>query len=137
VVLAWPWLVNAQRPPELLGGDGSGDGGSADRSSGRRSGMGHLAVRYALFGQVLADRPGSALDALREAASLAQGRWWALFGSLLAVAVCNLAGAAMLGLGLLISFPVGLLATASLFRGLQQQTAPGRARSQVTSLSAS
>jgi hypothetical protein len=86
----------------------------------------HIAVRYSLFGHVLASRQASALDALREAGSLAQGRWWALCRCLLAVAALNLAGAAILGLGLFISLPVGLLATASLFRALQRQAGTGQ-----------
>jgi len=79
----------------------------------------YLAVRYALFGHVLATKKVSPLDALRHAGSLSQGHWWALFGFFLEVTALNLAGAALLGLGLLISFPVALLATSSLFRALQ------------------
>jgi hypothetical protein len=84
----------------------------------------YLAVRYAFFGHVLATKQASeasALGALRDAGSLSQGRWWALFGFLLVVAALNIAGAAALGLGLLISFPVALLATSSLFRTLQHR----------------
>ncbi len=86
-----------------------------------------LAVRYAFFGHVLAARPASALDALREAASLSQGRWWALLRLLLAVTALNLGGAALLGLGLLVSFPVALLATSSLFVSLRPPAATARA----------
>src|SRR5687768_12047674 len=79
----------------------------------------YVAVRYGLFGQVFASRRLSALDALREAASLSRDRWWDLFRFFLVVVVLNIAGAAVLGVGLLITFPVTLLATASLFRSLQ------------------
>lgn len=85
----------------------------------------YLAVRYAFFGHVLAGRPASALDALREAASLSRGRWWTLFRLLLAVAALNLAGAALLGLGLLVSFPVALLATSNLFLSFQPSQCDG------------
>ena len=81
----------------------------------------YLAVRYALFGQVLAAEQTSALDGLRAAGSLSQGRWWMLFRFLLVVAALNLAGAALLGLGLLVTFPVTLLATSSLYRTLAGQ----------------
>ena len=90
----------------------------------------YLAVRYALFGQVLGARRASALEALRDAGLLSHGRWWTVFGFLVTVAALNIAGAALLGLGLLISFPVALLATSSLFRTLQRQSAllsPGAA----------
>ena len=45
---------------------------------------------------------------------------------LLAALALNLAGAALLGLGLLISFPVSLLAVASFYRALQDPTVPAR-----------
>lgn len=82
----------------------------------------YLAVRYAFFGHVLATRQhSSAIDALREAGLLSQGRWWMFFRFFLVVAALNLAGAALLALGLLISFPVTLLATSSLYRTLAGQ----------------
>ena len=40
---------------------------------------------------------------------------------MLLVLALNLAGAALLGLGLLVSYPVTLLATASFFRTLQRR----------------
>jgi uncharacterized membrane protein len=80
----------------------------------------YLAGRYALFGQALAARPLSALGALREAAALSAGRRSRVCGFWLAALVLNLAGAALLGLGLLVTFPVTLLATASLYRSLQR-----------------
>lgn len=81
----------------------------------------YLAVRYALFGQVLAAENVSGLDAWRAAGSLSQGRWWMLFRFLLVVAALNLAGAALLGVGLLVTFPVTVLATSSLYRTLAGQ----------------
>src|SRR5258708_23816489 len=87
----------------------------------------YLAVRYAFFGNVLAARPASALDALREAAALSRDRWWMVFRLLLWVAALNLAGAALLGLGLLVSLPVALIATSSLFLSLQPREATTRA----------
>jgi uncharacterized membrane protein len=84
----------------------------------------YLGVRYVLFGQVLASKQASALQALREAGSISQGQRGPLFGLLLAAAALNIVGAAMLGLGLAISFPVALLAISSFFRALQQRSAP-------------
>lgn len=80
----------------------------------------YVAVRYALFGQVLATTSTTAPQALRNAAALSDGRWWALFPLLLMAMLLNLAGMAFLGLGLLITFPVSLLATSDLYRSLQQ-----------------
>lgn len=88
----------------------------------------YVAVRYALFGQVLATRPASALEALRDAAALSHGRWWTICGTMLIALLLNLAGLALLGLGLIVTFPVTLLATSSLYLSLQRsiQTPSGR-----------
>jgi uncharacterized membrane protein len=80
----------------------------------------YVAVKYALFGQVLATTSTTAPQALRDAAVLSDGRWWTLFPLLLMALLLNLAGMAFLGLGLLITFPVSLLATSDLYRSLQQ-----------------
>jgi uncharacterized membrane protein len=82
----------------------------------------YLAIRYALFGQVLATRSTSALEALRDAAALSRGRWWTVFTVMLMALLLNLAGAAFLGVGLLITFPLSLLATSNLYRSLQRST---------------
>jgi uncharacterized membrane protein len=82
----------------------------------------YFAVRYALFGQVLATRSTSAFGALRDAAALSNGHWWILFTLLLIAFVLNLAGAAVLGLGLLIAFPISILAMSDLFRSLLRPT---------------
>src|SRR5713101_106380 len=80
----------------------------------------YVAVRYALFGQVLATKPASALEALRDAAALSHGRWWTICGTVLMAFLLNLAGAALLGVGLVITFPVSLLAISSLYLSLQR-----------------
>jgi hypothetical protein len=79
----------------------------------------YVAVRYALFGQVFATKQTSTLGALRDAGSLSRGQWWAMCRVLVAALALNLAGAALLGLGLVISFPISLLVASSLFRTLQ------------------
>lgn len=84
----------------------------------------YLAVRYALFGQVLAGTRESVHGGLHRAGELSQGHWWQVCSFLLVVAALNLAGAAMLGIGLLISFPVSMLAAASLYRTLDHGTIP-------------
>jgi hypothetical protein len=80
----------------------------------------YIAVRYALFGYVIASRPVSGLEALRQAAKVSEGKRWRLLGLLLIALGLNLAGAALLGVGLMISFPVSLLAAANFFRDLQK-----------------
>jgi uncharacterized membrane protein len=57
---------------------------------------------------------------LRDAAALSRGRWWTVCVVMLMALLLNLAGAAFLGLGLLITFPVSLLAKSDLYRSLQR-----------------
>lgn len=82
----------------------------------------YLAIRYCLFAQVITDTSASALAALRKAAELAHGNW-APLGALFFIAfLLNIAGTALLGIGLIISFPVSLLAIAGFYRFLQPAT---------------
>jgi hypothetical protein len=78
----------------------------------------YFAVRYSFFGYVIGSKRVSALKALREAGDMTQGRWWRVCGFLLSLLALNLVGAAMLGLGLLVSFPLSLLAATSFSRSL-------------------
>jgi uncharacterized membrane protein len=79
----------------------------------------YLAIRYCLFAQVITDTSASALAALRKAAALAHGNWTPLGALFLIAFLLNIAGMALLGIGLIISFPVSLLAIAGFYRSLQ------------------
>ncbi|HSY49485.1 MAG TPA: hypothetical protein VLC46_11785 [Thermoanaerobaculia bacterium] len=76
----------------------------------------YLAVRFAFFGQILASRKASAVSALRDSAALSAGRWWSTFVLLFFALALNLLGAAILGLGFFVTFPVTLLAATLRFR---------------------
>ena len=82
----------------------------------------YLAIRYCLFTQVITDTSASALAALRKAAALAHGNWTPLGALFLIAFLLNIAGMALLGIGLVISFPVSLLAIAGFYRSLQPAT---------------
>jgi hypothetical protein len=82
----------------------------------------YLAVRYCLFAQIITDTSASALRALRKAAALAHGNWAPLGALFLIAFLLNIAGMALLGIGLIISFPVSLLAIAGFYRSLQPAT---------------
>jgi hypothetical protein len=82
----------------------------------------YLAVRYCLFAQIITDMRVSAFVALRKAAALARGSWSELGALFLIALLLNLAGAALLGVGLIVSFPVSLLAIAGFYRSLQPAT---------------
>jgi hypothetical protein len=79
----------------------------------------YLAARYCLFAQIIADTSASALSALRKAAALARGSWASLSALFLIAFLLNIAGMALLGIGLIISLPVSLLAIAGFYRSLQ------------------
>jgi uncharacterized membrane protein len=82
----------------------------------------YVAAKYALFGQALATKSTTASQALRNAAALSAGHVTTVFAVLLIAFLLNLAGAAFLGVGLLLTFPVSLLATSDLYRSLQRST---------------
>ena len=82
----------------------------------------YLAIRYCLFAQIITDTSASALPALRKAAALARGSWASLGALFLIALLLNIAGMALLGIGLIISFPVSLLAIAGFYRCLQPAT---------------
>jgi hypothetical protein len=82
----------------------------------------YLAVRYCLFAQIITDTSASAVLALRKAAVLAHGNWASLGALFLIAFLLNIAGMALLGVGLVISFPVSLLAIAGFYRSLQPAT---------------
>jgi hypothetical protein len=79
----------------------------------------YLAVRYCLFAQVITDASASAVLALRKAAALARDNWLELGALFLIALLLNLAGAALLGAGIIVSFPVSFLAIAGFYRSLQ------------------
>ena len=79
----------------------------------------YLAIRYCLFAQIITDRSASALAALRKAAEFAHGNWVPLGALFLIAFLLNIAGMTLLGIGLIISFPVSLLAIAGFYRSLQ------------------
>jgi hypothetical protein len=82
----------------------------------------YLAIRYCLFAQIITDTAASALPALRKAAALARGNWAPLGALFLIAFLLNIGGMAFLGIGLVISFPVSLLAIAGFYRSLQPAT---------------
>ena len=76
------------------------------------------AVKWAPFRFVLAESPQSAVSTLHEAASLSASHRLQVFRSLAVSLVLNLAGVALLGVGLFVSFPITVILRASDFRTL-------------------
>jgi hypothetical protein len=83
----------------------------------------YVAVRYAPWLHfAVTSHIRDTMESLRRAGALTKGQWLLVGSHVLACLLANIGGAALLGIGLLISFPVALLATASLFRTLEHPT---------------
>lgn len=79
------------------------------------------AVKWAYFRFLLADNSQAVLSPLHEAALLSTSHRWDVFRVLAVSVVLNLGGAAFLGVGLLVAFPITVILRASHFRSLQPQ----------------
>ncbi len=77
-----------------------------------------LTFLFASYGVV--DKGYSPIEALKESARLTKGHKWALFMLMLALIGLNILGVLALGVGLLISVPVSLLAIAHTYRTLSK-----------------
>jgi hypothetical protein len=80
----------------------------------------YVATRLSLFPEVIAAKHEAAWNALGEAVAMTRGSWWLVFRVQLVLLVLNACGAALLGIGFLVSFPVSIIAAASLYRGLSE-----------------
>jgi uncharacterized membrane protein len=82
-----------------------------------------VAMRWGLFRWIIAERATPALASLRQAASTSAAHPRPVLRMLLLSVALDLAGAALLGLGLLLAFPVTLIARAIHYRAVQQEGA--------------
>ncbi len=79
----------------------------------------YLSLKYGFFGYILVDRPElSAMDALKESARLTDGIKWNLLWFSLALLGINFLGILALGIGLLYTVPVSIMAYTALYRSL-------------------
>jgi uncharacterized membrane protein len=79
------------------------------------------AITWAPFRFVLSERPQTVRSSLRSAALLSASHRWELLRSQAACLMMNLAGISLLGVGLLVTFPLTVLLRASQFRALQHR----------------
>lgn len=77
-----------------------------------------FAVRYVFYGYAVVDRNAAPMDALAQSAAATKGVWGtvSLFG--LAVLLLTILGALALGVGLLVTTPISVLAAAWVYRRL-------------------
>ena len=60
------------------------------------------------------------IEALRESARLTKGKRWKLLGFAVCMILLNILGAIALGVGLLVSMPISMLATMRAYRALSK-----------------
>lgn len=79
------------------------------------------AIKYKFVGYFIADKKMGPIEALKASGRLTMGVKWDLFGFCAAVALVNLLGAVCLGIGLLVTVPVSLMATTFVYKKLQNE----------------
>jgi len=79
-------------------------------------------VRFQFFSYLIVDKKMGAIDALKKSYAITKGATWelSLFGALLVV--INFLGFLCLGIGLFVTIPMTMIATAYVYRKLESQT---------------
>jgi uncharacterized membrane protein len=81
----------------------------------------YLLLRFLFVPYLVMDRKLAPFDALRESSRITLGHKWQLLGFLLAVIGINIIGAILLGVGLLVTIPVSMLAAVHAYRTLEHR----------------
>jgi uncharacterized membrane protein len=86
-----------------------------------------VAIAMQFFSYLIVDRNLGVIDSLQQSFSMTRGVRWKLLGFSLVLALINIIGALLLGIGLLWSIPLSWLATAYVYRTLVKQAGRGLA----------
>ena len=78
----------------------------------------YLAITFGFFGYNIVDKEHGIMQSIEQSAAITKAQKWDLFGFGVALLFFNLAGAIALGIGLLVTIPVSLLAMAYVYRKL-------------------
>jgi hypothetical protein len=78
-----------------------------------------LAIRLGLFGFIIIDEHKKPVDALKKSFAMTEGHFWKLLGFALILGIINFLGALLFGVGMLVTAPFTLLATAYLYEKLK------------------
>jgi uncharacterized membrane protein len=84
-----------------------------------------IAVRFCFYGFFVIDEDAGPIDAIHRSVRLTEGVGFDLFLFAMLLAGINFLGVLALGLGLFVSIPVSILATAYVYRDLEQRRARG------------
>lgn len=88
----------------------------------------YIALRFQYFGLALIDRNCSIKEAFAESTKRTYGVKWTLLGLFLVIALLNLAGLLPLGVGLLVTVPLGKIAITLAYRTLAGNPGPAALR---------
>ena len=85
----------------------------------------YLAIRLQFYKFLIVDKGDiSPINALKESWKMTEGHTWNLFLFLVLVALLNIVGAILLGIGLFVTIPITLLSYAMLYRKLHARLIP-------------
>ena len=82
-----------------------------------------LSVRFQFFGWAIVDRELGPFEAMQESWELTRGSFWNLVLLWLVLAGINILGALALGVGLLITSPMSMVAVGFVYRRLEETAA--------------
>jgi uncharacterized membrane protein len=82
----------------------------------------YISLAFALYGYVIIDKGLGPIEALKASYAITKGVMWKLLGFFLLISLLNVVGALLVGLGLLITAPVSVVAIAYVYRQLSSQT---------------
>lgn len=77
-----------------------------------------IAMAWMMYSYIVIDKQIGVWDALKESARITKGYRWTLFGFVLLLALINLAGAILFGIGLFWTIPTTSIALAHMYRQL-------------------
>ncbi len=78
----------------------------------------YLAITFGFYGYNIVDKEHGIMESIEQSAAITRTQKWDLFGFGVALFFFNLLGALLLGIGLLITVPVSMLAAAYVYRKL-------------------
>lgn len=82
-----------------------------------------FAIKYSFSQFILIDTDNKPIASMKESSAITKGSKWKLFGFYIVLALLNLVGLAIVGLGLLVSIPVSVFATIHVYRALSREKA--------------
>lgn len=76
-------------------------------------------IKFHYYSFLIVDKGMKPMDALKRSGAITMGYKWKLFGLFILIGLLNLAGAIVLGVGLLVTMPVSLLITVFVYKLLE------------------